>query len=74
MNKSISFLSEHSMGRLKNNTIILMDVLCYMLQGNLLLQIVLHKALGRELLRERDKCQMEKIKYCRSGNIGKIFR
>lgn len=41
-------------------TFILMNILYYMLQGDLLLQIVLPKALGEESLREKDSVKWEK--------------
>lgn len=41
-------------------TFILMNILYYMLQGGLLLQIVLPKALGKEPPREKDSVKWEK--------------
>lgn len=41
-------------------TFILMNILYYMLQGSLLLQIVLPKALGKEPPREKDSVKWEK--------------
>lgn len=52
MHEPTSFLNGHSVANL-NKRNILMGILCHMLQGDLLLQSILPKALGRESLKGR---------------------